>query len=55
MRTFHVAVAIRILEIYQVEAQDEASAAEAWTDGDLIHTNDAALDSEILSVREAQP
>jgi hypothetical protein len=53
MKTYHVKVAIRILEIYKVEAEDEESARDMWCDGDLIHTSDEALDSEVLSVKEA--
>lgn len=52
MRTYHVKVAVRILEIYEVEADDAEEAADNWTEGTLIHTCDEALDTEILTVKE---
>lgn len=52
MTTYHVKVAVQILEIYEVEAEDEETASESWSDGKLIHTNDEALDSTVLSVKE---
>ena len=55
MKKYHVKVAVRILEIYEVEAEDPAAAADYWPDGKLIHTSDEALDSEFLSVEEFQP
>jgi hypothetical protein len=53
MKTYYVNVAVRILEIYKVRAEDPESARDLWSDGVLIHTNDEALDSEVLSVKEA--
>ncbi len=53
MKTYHVKVAVRILEIYKIEAEDAETAAEEWPCGELIHTNDEALDSTVLSVKEA--
>ena len=38
---------------YLVEADDEESARDSWSEGELIHTNDEALDTEVLSVKEA--
>jgi len=55
MTTYHVNVAVQILEIYAVEAEDPEAASESWAEGDLIHTNDEALDSIVLSVREVVP
>jgi hypothetical protein len=55
MKKYEVTVAVRILEIYQVEANDRASAAEAWSDGELIHTDDEALEGEVLRVKESRP
>jgi hypothetical protein len=55
MKTYHVKVAVRILEIHEVEAEDAETAAVVWDDGELIHTDNEALDSEVLSVKEAQP
>ena len=52
MRTYYVRVAVRIREIYKVEAEDPEAAAERWAEGDLIHTDDEALDSEVLSIKE---
>lgn len=53
MKTYHVNVAVQILEIYEVEAEDAHTAAEWWAEGTLILTNDEALDSIVLSVKEA--
>ena len=53
MKTYHVKVAVRILEIYKIRAEDKESAQDLWSDGELIHTNDEALDAEVLSVKEA--
>jgi hypothetical protein len=53
MKTYHVKVAVRILEIYKVRAEDETSARDRWSEGELIRTCDAALNAEILSVKEA--
>jgi hypothetical protein len=52
MKTYHVNVAVRILEVYQVEARDDEEASLNWNDGDLIHTSGEALDAEVLSVEE---
>jgi hypothetical protein len=52
MKKFHVKVAIKILEIYEIEAEDSADASELWGDGKLIHTNDEAPEAEVLSVEE---
>lgn len=52
MKTYHVKVAVQILEIYEVEAEDAETASESWSEGKLIHTNDEALDSTVLSVKE---
>jgi hypothetical protein len=53
MKKYHVKVAVQTLETYEVEAEDAEAASESWPDGDLIHTNDEALDSIVLSVKEA--
>ena len=55
MKTYHVKVAVQILEIYEIEAEHELAAADDWASGELIHTNDEALDSTVLSVKEVQP
>jgi len=55
MKTYHVKVAVQILEIYELEAEDAETASECWSDGDLIHTNDEALESIVLSVKDVQP
>jgi hypothetical protein len=52
MKTYRVKVAVRILEIYQVEAEDEIDARDSWDTGDLIHNDDEVLETEILSVEE---
>ncbi len=53
MKTYHVTVAVQILEIYAIAAEDAETASESWSDGDLIHTNDEALETTVLSVKEA--
>ena len=40
MKTFHVKVAVQILEIYAVEADSADEASQLWSDGDIIHSND---------------
>ncbi len=55
MKTYHVKVTVRILEIYEVEAEDAETAADDWPFGRLIDTDDEALESTVLSVEEAQP
>jgi hypothetical protein len=55
MKTYRVKVAIRILEIYEVEAENPDDAAANWEDGKLIHTSDEALETEILSTIEVIP
>jgi hypothetical protein len=52
MKKFRVKVAVTTLEIYALEAEDEAEARDCWSDGDLIHTDDEALETEVLSVEE---
>jgi hypothetical protein len=52
MKKIHVKVAVKILEIYAIEAETDADASELWCDGDLIHTNDEALEAEVLVVEE---
>ncbi len=37
MKKFHVNVAVRILGIYEINAEDPANASELWGDGKLIH------------------
>jgi hypothetical protein len=54
MKTFQVKVAVRILEIYEVEAENADDAAADWNDGKLIHTSDEALENEILSTKEVK-
>jgi hypothetical protein len=52
MKKFHVKIAVRVLEIYEIEAENKADASEHWSDGSLIHTDDEALEAEVLSVEE---
>ena len=52
MKKYHVSVAVQILEIYEIEAEDPETASESWSDSTLIHTIDEALDSIVLSVKE---
>jgi hypothetical protein len=53
MKKYHVTIAVQILEIYEIEAEDAEATSESWAVGDLIHTNDEALESTVLSVKEA--
>lgn len=53
MRKYHVTVAVQILEIYEIEAEDPETASDDWSFGKLIHSDDEALDSTVLSVKEA--
>ena len=55
MKTYHVKVAVQILEIYEVEADDAETAADDWGCGKLIDSDDEALESTVLSVAEAKP
>lgn len=52
MKTFHVKVAVRILDIYKIEPDGVDAARDGWSDGDLIHTVDEAFETEVLSVEE---
>lgn len=53
MKTYHVKVAVQILEIYEIESEDAEMAWDDWSFGDLISTDDEALESIVLSVTEA--
>jgi hypothetical protein len=53
MKKYHVSIAVQILEIYEVEAEDAETASDDWSFGKLIHCDDEALDSTVLSVKEA--
>lgn len=53
MAIFRVSVAVRVLEVYEVEAESAADAADNWCWGELIHHSDEALDTEVLRVKEA--
>lgn len=53
MKKYHVSVAVQILEIYEIEAENAETAADDWSFGTLIHSDDEALDSTVLSVKEA--
>ncbi len=46
VNTYRVDVIERILAEYRVEAESPRAAAEGWADGDLIHRDDEALDTE---------
>lgn len=50
MPRYTVKVAVRILEFYEVNAASEQEASENWADGNLRHTSDEALDSQVLGV-----
>jgi hypothetical protein len=53
MKKYHVKVAVQILEIYEIEAEDAEIAAQDWGCGRLIDADDEALESTVLSVEEA--
>jgi hypothetical protein len=55
MKKYHVKVAARVLEIWEVEAETADDAIATWDDGRLIHTCDEALETEVLSAKETQP
>ena len=54
MKKYRVKVAVQILEIYEIEAEDAETAADDWSFGALIHTDDEALESIVLSVQEVE-
>ena len=54
MRKYEAKVAVKIIEFYEVEAASAEEAAGDWGLGDLVHTSDAFLDAEVLSVEEIQ-
>lgn len=53
MKKYHVTVAVQILEIYEIEAEDAETASDDWSVGKLIHSDDEALDTTVLTVKEA--
>jgi hypothetical protein len=53
MRKYHVKVAVQVLQIYEVEAEDPETAAEDWAFGRFLGADDEALENTVLSVREA--
>ena len=53
MKKYHVTVAVQILEIYEIDAENAENAADDWSFGKLIHSDDEALESTVLSVKEA--
>ena len=38
---------------YEVQAENPEEAADNWGSGELIHTSDEAIDTEILTVKES--
>jgi hypothetical protein len=52
MKKYRVKVAVQILEIYEVEAEDAETASDCWDYGKLIDADDEALESTVLSVEE---
>ncbi len=55
MTTYHVKVAAKVLEIWEVEAENADDAKANWNNGELIHTCDEALETEMLSAQEVRP
>ena len=55
MKKYHVKVAVKILEIYEVQAPNAPSAAKTWSKGRLVYIDDEVRKSTVLSVEEVQP
>jgi hypothetical protein len=55
MKKYRVKVAVQVLEIYEIEAEDAEMAADDWSFGAFIYSDDEALESTVLSVEEVQP
>lgn len=55
MSRFHVTVAARMLETYEVEATDPVEASDRWFEGRFLFCDDEALETEVLSVKEVRP
>lgn len=53
MKKYPVSVAVQTLEIYEIEAEGAETASDDWPFGKLIHSDDEALESTVLSVKEA--
>ena len=52
MNTYHVKVIVNSVQIYEVAAESQAEALDSWPDGKLIHTAQAALGREPLSMSQ---
>lgn len=52
MKKYRVKIAVKTLEIYEVEAESPEDAAECWHDGTWMNSNDEALESEVIGVVE---
>ena len=48
-KTFRIKVIVRMIEIYEIEADDQEQAEDQWADGRLIATDDD-VENEILEV-----
>ena len=55
MKRYHVTVIDKTLEVYRVDAANEAEAEENWADGTFIDSDDGALENEILTIEEIKP
>jgi hypothetical protein len=52
MKRYRVKVAVKTLELYEVEADTPEDAADGWGLGRLLDADDEALESEVLSVEQ---
>jgi hypothetical protein len=55
MKKYHVQVSVRILKIYEVQAENPQAASEYWEEGELICIDDVAPHGVVISVKEQQP
>ena len=53
MTKYRVTIIARMLETYEVEAEDAEQAEENWPDGSLVSTDDS-LECEIIAVEESR-
>jgi hypothetical protein len=54
MKTYRVKVISRVLEFYEVEADSPEEAEELYAFGHYLGCDEEALDSEVVSVKEAR-
>jgi len=52
MKTYHVTIAVRLIETYQIRAENPECAEESWFRGNRVHPNYETCETKILTVRE---